>query len=214
MTAGTKRDLALRGSYAVHSGLPLDDLVMGRMRLFDTDAYCWVEADREELERRERVGLEPITGYGVLRLLSSLPLREPVPLAELPDYEQRLARRLPDGAVLIEGGFIVRLMRPALSVRMAVVVDHDVERGLGRSTRFAHFSARMLVCTAEDIPAAASVEAMFYGVGLVGAGPDAAMQALVDPEPEDAPFDPVVWQFQEEAAERFARAAERRIAAP
>jgi hypothetical protein len=199
MRTGAKRDLALRGSYAVQSGLLLDDLVMHRMRLFDIDAHYWIDLDHEELERRGRVGPVALPERYSLRLLASLPLGQPVSLAELPPYEEQLARQLPEGAVAIADGKITRLLRPAVAPRMTMVVDSDWERGINRAGQFSNFTTRTLVCTAGEIPALASVKAMSYGIGLVGVNPDRSLEVLVQPEPVEYHFGPITWLLQEEA---------------
>lgn len=185
------------------------DVGFHRMRLFDVDVCCLIRLDAAEIARRAEVGLDPITDYGALRLLASLPLGHPVPLLELPDYESRLARTLAGLAVTITDAHVVRQARPPLSVVIAAVVDGDWRRGFKTAGRFSNFASRMLVYTGGAFPDDAVAEATFYGVGLAGVGDDGAIAMTVSPEPHVAPLDPVVWQFQEEVLEQIPIADDR-----
>jgi hypothetical protein len=194
------RTPALCGAQAAGFDCCADDVGLYRMRLFDVDAHYLIRPNAVEMARRAEVGLDPITDYGTLRLLASLPLGHPVPVLEIPDYESRLARTLADGAVTITDTHVIRLVCPPLSVAIAVVVDDDWQGGIRRAGRFSNFASRMLVCTADSVAEDAVAEATFYGVGLATLGDGAAVEMAAYPEPTLTPFDPVVWQFQEEVA--------------
>jgi hypothetical protein len=95
-----------------------------------------------------------------------------------------------------------------VTLRLAIVIDDVLDRGLDRASRFAPFAPRLLVLTgpAADL-AFAEVEARFYGIGLAAAGADDVV-ILADPEPPRRAAGPVTWRVREEAYAAFLAAAE------
>jgi hypothetical protein len=198
----TGEEFARAGVEALAGAVPrLSGCVMRKLRMHDTLGYFLLDLDEVELERRRGVGLGTVNGYGAFRLLCSLPLGEPVPRAELPDYELRLARKMPDGAITVDRKHVTRRMRPPLSVRLAVVVDREWDRGLNRAGQFSNFATRMLVCPTENVSADAWLKADSYGIGMVAitSSGERCVVAAPEIEPDPGPDEPITWGFQEEA---------------
>ena len=105
-----------------------------------------------------------------MRLLSRLPHGEAVRTADLTETERRDLCLLPRGAADIAAGTVTRLALPPVAIRLAIVTDDVVDRGLDRASRFAPFAPRLLVLTGPtDDLAFAEAEARFYGIGLAAA---------------------------------------------
>jgi hypothetical protein len=176
--------------------------------LLGVDAYLLLGLDEHEHQRRREIGLTTICDRDCLRVLSYLPHGEAVPLAGLTNAERRVLPRLPPGVAEVTGGRVTRLALPPVTIRLAIVVDDVLDRGLDRASKFAPFAPRLLVLSGPtDDLAYAQVEARFYGIGLATAGAgDVVMQA--DPEPPRRTVGPVTWKVREEAYAAFLAAAD------
>jgi hypothetical protein len=176
--------------------------------LLGVDAFLLVSLDEYEHQRRRAAGLTTICDGDALRLLSRLPHGEAVRVADLTETERRSLRRLPRGAAEVAGGRVTRLGLPPVTLRLAIVMDDAVDRGLDRASRFAPFAPRLLVLTgpAAD-PAFAEAEARFYGIGLAVAGADGVVM-LADPEPPRRVMGPVTWRVREQAYGAYLAGAE------
>jgi hypothetical protein len=138
-----------------------------------------------------------------LCLLSHLPHGEAIQVADLTALERRGLRRLPRSVAEIAGGTVTRLAIPPVTIRLVIVVDDVLDRGLDRASRFAPFAPRLLVLTRPpDDLGSAQVEAQFYGIGLAVAGIDGVVMAA-DPEPAKRSVGPVTWRIREEAYAAF-----------
>jgi hypothetical protein len=176
--------------------------------LLGVDACLLVSLDDHEHQRRRAAGLTAICDADALRLLSRLPHGEAVRTVDLTEAERRGLRRLPHGAAEAAGGRVTRLALPPVTLRLAIVMDDDIGRGLDRASRFAPFAPRLLVLTGPtDDLAFAEAEARFYGIGLAAARAD-GVAMLVDPEPPRRAAGPVTWQVREEAYAAFLAVAE------
>lgn len=170
-----------------------------RGSLLGVDAYLLMGLDDHEHHRRIETGLTAIRGSESLRLLWRLPHGEAVQLADLTDEERRGLRQLPRGVAEVAGGRVTRLAVPPVTIRLAIVADNTLDRGLDRASRFAPFAPRLLVLTGPPGDLAwAQVEAQFYGIGLATAGADGVVM-LADPEPPRRAAGPVTWRVREEA---------------
>lgn len=176
-------------------------------RLLGVDAYLLLGLDEHEHQRRRTDGLTTICDRESLRLLSSLPHGEPVQIADLTEVERRGLGRLPRSAAEVAGGKVIRLATPPVTIRLAIVTDDVLDRGLDRASRFAPFAPRLLALTGstEDL-AFAKVEACFYGIGLAAVGADGVVM-LADPGPPRRSTGPVTWRVREEAYAAFLAAA-------
>lgn len=172
------------------------------------DTYMLIGLDEHEHQRRRAIGLTTICDSDALRLLSRLPHGEAVCATDLTEMERRGLLRLPSGAAEFSEGKVTRLALPPVTLRLAIVIDDVLDRGLDRASRFAPFAPRMLVVTgsAGDL-AFAEVEARFYGIGLATAQADGVV-VLADPEPPRRAAGPVTWRVREEAYAAFLAAAE------
>lgn len=171
--------------------------------LLGVDALLLLSLDRHEHRRRRAAGLTSVCDRDSLRLLSRLPHGEAVRVADLTDLERRGLRRLPRSAADVADGRVTRLAIPPVIIRLAVVVDDVLDRGLDRASKFAPFAPRLLVLTGPtDDPAFAQAEARFYGIGLATAGAD-GVAMLADPEPGRRSAGPVTWRIREEAYAAF-----------
>jgi hypothetical protein len=175
--------------------------------LLGVDALLLLDLDEHEHWRRRAAGLTTVCDRDSLRLLSCLPHGEAVRVADLTDLERRELRRLPPSVAEIAGGRVTRLAFPPVTIRLAIVVDDVLDRGLDRASRFAPFAPRLLVLTrSPDDLACAQVEARFYGIGLAMAEADGVVM-LADPEPGKRSAGPVTWRVREEAYAAFLAAA-------
>ena len=176
--------------------------------LLGVDAYLLMGMDKHEHQRRRVTGLTTVCDRDALRLLSRLPHSEPVRVADLTETERRGLRRLPRGAADVAGARVTRLAVPPVTLKLAIVMDDVLDRGLDQASRFAPFAPRLLVLTgsAGDL-AFAEVEARFYGIGLATAGADGVVM-LADPEPPKRAAGPVTWRVREEAYAAFLAATE------
>jgi hypothetical protein len=175
--------------------------------LVGVDALLFLCLDEHEHRRRCAAGLATVRDRESLRLLSRLPHGEPVRVADLTDLERRSLRRLPHNVAEIAGGRVTRLAVPPVTIRLAIVVDDVLDRGLDQASRFAPFAPRLLVLTGPpDDLACAQVEARFYGIGLAVAGVHGVVM-VADPEPAKRSAGPVTWRVREEAYAAFLAAA-------
>jgi hypothetical protein len=167
--------------------------------LLGVDAYLLLGLDEHEHQRRQDSGLTVIFDRDSLRLLSRLPHGEAVQVADLTDTERRGLRRLVPGVAEIASGTVTRLAIPPVTIKLAIVTDHNLDRGLDRASRFAPFAPRLLALTRPpDDVAYAQVEARFYGIGLAAIAADDVIM-LADPEPPRRTAGPVTWRVREEA---------------
>jgi hypothetical protein len=174
-----------------------------RGRLQGVDAYLLLALDEHEHRRRRAAGLTTILDPAALRLLSRLPHGEAVRIADLTETERRDLYLLPRGTVGIAAGTVTRLALPPVAIRLAIVTDDVVDRGLDRASRFAPFAPRLLVLTGQAADLAfAEAEARFYGIGLAAAHAD-GVAMLTDPEPPRRSAGPVTWRVREEAYAAF-----------
>ncbi len=178
-----------------------------RGSLLGVDALLFLGLDEHEHRRRRAAGLTTVCDRDSLRLLSRLPHGEAVRVADLTDLERRGLHRLSPNVAEIAGDRVTRLATPPVTIRLAVVVDDVLDRGLDRASRFAPFAPRLLVLTGPpDDLASAQVEAGFYGIGMAMAGADGVVM-VADPEPAKRSAGPVTWRVREEAYAAFLAAA-------
>ncbi len=175
--------------------------------LLGVEALLFLGLDEHEHWRRRAAGLTTVCDRDSLRLLSRLPHGEAVRVADLTDVERRSLRRLPRGVAEVAEGRVTRLAIAPVAIRLAIVIDDVLDRGLDRASRFAPFAPRLLVLTGPpDDLAWAQAEARFYGIGLAMAGDD-GMVMLAHPEPARRSAGPVTWRVREEAYAAFLAAA-------
>lgn len=166
-----------------------------------SDALLCFDLDREEHSRRREDGLGAVVDVGVLNLLLSLPLGQPVGLASLGEREQRTVTKAPSGLLRVGDESVIRLARPPVNVELAVISARGWRLGLERAGRFAPFCARAIVLdrAPRDL-LAACVDADFYGVGLFAMNKNSGVEMLVAPEPYRAMrVSARMWWFAEEA---------------
>jgi hypothetical protein len=199
--------MAVRDGSIKVPGLPAAFLGV-RSCLLGVDAYLLMGLDKHEHQRRRATGLTTICDRDALRLLSRLPHGEAIRVTDLTETERRGLWQLPNGAADVAAGRVTRLALPPVTLRLAIVIDDVLDRGLDRASRFAPFAPRLLVLTGPaDNLAFAEVEARFYGIGLAAAGADGVVM-LADPEPPRRAAGPVTWRVREEAYAAFLAAAE------
>jgi hypothetical protein len=175
--------------------------------LLGVDALLLLGLDEHEHRRRRAAGLTTVCDRDALRLLSHLPHGEAVRVADLTDVERGSLRRLPCGVAEVAGGRVTRLAVAPVTIRLVIVLDDVLERGLDRASRFAPFAPRLLVLTEPPNDLAfAQVEARFYGIGLALARAEGVVM-LADPEPARRSAGPVTWRVREEAYAAFLAAA-------
>ncbi|OHU47426.1 hypothetical protein BKG82_27865 [Mycobacteroides chelonae] len=169
--------------------------------MLGTRAFVAVEMDHEEISRRKQAGTPALTDRLLLRELGSLPYLEQVARADLSPVALKVLRRAPDGVVELGETYVMRTVRPAVTLRGAVTVGHDWRGGLNAVSPFAAFCPRLFVLTtdAADIEHAA-LEAGLYGIGLARGG-DKSVELHVHPEHPSVLFGPVAWRVQEIALE-------------
>lgn len=175
--------------------------------LLGVDAYLLLGLDEHEHQRRQDSGLTAICDRDSLRLLFRLPHGEAVHVADLTDTERQGLHRLPPGVAEIGSGTVIRLALPPVTIRLAIVADHNLNRGLDRASRFAPFAPRLLALTTPPNDVAyAQVEARFYEIGLATIGSDGVVM-LAEPEPPKRTAGPVTWRVREEAYAAYLAAA-------
>lgn len=170
-----------------------------RARLRGRSVCLKARTNPVELTRRARIGLGELTDPGLLGVLTSLPMGEPVPWSMLDRRAQRALRLAPDGTVERIGSRVARLAVVPMIVE-AVTLDVTAARaGLEAASMFAPFCRRSVRVPAASIDDALLLDAAFYGIGIQVRDTPTSRTVL-----EPAPF--VVrrwtwasWQFHEQA---------------
>ena len=184
-------------------------VVPGGARASGGRADALVVLDCNEIARRAEYGLHAVTALPVLDALMNLPWRVPVRTDELGERCSRLLSAAPRGAIEWDGGGIIRLLTPPLTV-LAAVVDGSIGRStLARAQQFAPFAQRVLMLPSPPPRSGMFAwEAEAAGVGIwVGKDVHSAAE-LVAPQPfVRSYFKPAAWRFAERALHSATSAA-------
>ncbi len=169
------------------------------VRLFGVPASVTYRLDATEVERRRSAGLGSLARLDLLDVLMGLPVGLPVQRACLTEREQRLLRELPDGVVTEHDDQLVRRAVQPLTVHNAVVAARGWRTGLRKAGRFAPFCARSVrLPQLPDDFEEVSVQAGFYGIGVL-IGPPCRAEQLVAAQPYARHrHGPGHWWFAEE----------------
>jgi hypothetical protein len=157
-----------------------------------------VACDHAEQARRRDVGLGAVTSTWLLDALMTLPAGAPVRVADLSEEVWGCISGAPKGVVLIDGGWVTRLLSPPLTVVGAVVHGTGWRRPLQRAGRFTPFAQRLLVL--EKTPPSEMIwEAQVAGVG-VWTFKNARLEEICPPAPfRQLYWKPAGWGFAERA---------------
>lgn len=196
---GTEQQVAVRVFH--QAGLPSGDIV--QMTHHGRPALILVRRIHAECERRRVAGLGAVTDRDLLRLLSRLPVGEPVTTTHLTAAEMRLIHAAPDAVIATRGSSATRLLRQPIEVHAAQVFDRKLGRGLDRASTFAGFCPRIAVLTAGagDLTSLAHAEASMYGIGVADAHDPAKPVLMTYPDLAPKPPGPVSWRFAERVYE-------------
>jgi hypothetical protein len=174
--------------------------VWSRTAMFGTTVLMAHRIDQTEAARRRRDGLDLLGSLDELELLMSLPIGWQVPVSSLSHRDQTVLPRLPEGAVAVVDGQVVRLAVSPVRVDLAIVPAARWQTGLERAGKFAPFTARVmwLPRVPNDVEAMVA-ESMQFGVG-VAVGSGASAEVLVPPAPfVRRRYTAAGWLFTEEA---------------
>lgn len=168
-------------------------------------AGAWADAlvmfDESEVSRRAGVGLGAVTSLPLLDALMMLPQAAHVRVCDLAPHSLAQLRSAPAGSVQWDGGWVLRLVTPPLTVVAAVVRGHGWRRPVSQVAHFANF-AQQVVVLPRPPRAGSSVlwEAQLAGIGVwVCPGPGEVSE-LVAPAPfRRRYFKPATWRFTERA---------------
>lgn len=143
-------------------------------------ATLFVTVDQAEHQRRSAAGLGAITRIEHLALLLGLPAWERTSIADLDLRDQDLLRRLPAGAVHVEGAprRVTRMAVRPVTVHLALLPGTVSRVSIGRASAFAPFCARGVLAAMPPRRPEALSEADFWGVGVAYRS-----EALVMPAP-------------------------------
>jgi hypothetical protein len=168
--------------------------------ILGTQALLCYRLDRPEDTRRRRARLGAIRDLKILDLLLGLPLGAAVPVTSLTPPERSALRSTPSGVLAVAAGAVTRHAVTPLTVDLAVVTAHGWRSGLPIAGRFAPFCVRVLLlprCPSD--PEHLSLQAGFYGIGVVVADHAENLQVLVTPRPfRRQRFTAAGWLFTEE----------------
>ena len=140
-----------------------------------------VACDYAEQARRRRVGLGPVTSLCLLDSVMTLPAGAPIRVADLSEEVWACVSAAPEGVVVIDGGWVTRLLSPPLTVVGAVVCGKGWRHPLQRVGRFTPFAQRLLVL--EKMPPSQMMwEAQVAGVG-VWTFKDSQLTEICPPDP-------------------------------
>ena len=157
-----------------------------------------VACDYAEQARRQDAGLGAVTSVWLLDAVMTLPAGVPVRVADLSEEVWACVSAAPKGVVVIDGGWVTRLLSPPLTVVGAVVSGTGWRRSLQRAGRFTPFAQRLLVL--EKTPPSEMIwEAQIAGVG-VWTFKDARLEEICPPVPfRQLYWKPAGWGFAERA---------------
>jgi hypothetical protein len=168
---------------AASAGLFQEGVLTAPLLLKGSDVWVFYRKDKDEWDRRNRVGAERLDRMDALETLLQLPVGMPVPGASLADSLCRAVDVLPMGAALVEDGQVTRQAVRPLVVDMVVVRSsgRNWRDGLKRAGRFAPFGRRaLLVDPPPQERETLLLEAAFYGIGILTLGGDTA-ELLLEP---------------------------------
>lgn len=175
-----------------------DDVSVGRIQMFGTQARIAYQRDEDEWRRRQG-DTSPILALDALDILMDLPVGIPVPAAELAPANQRLLRRLPPGSLDWSATAVTRQVRPPLMPILATVCPTRWLDGLRAASRFAAYCPRLVIVSSMPTAPDALTEAAVYGIGVAVADGTGDLQVVVEPEPlHDWQPTPAWWWFTEE----------------
>jgi hypothetical protein len=157
-----------------------------------------ITCDRAEQARRRSAGLGAVTSLWLLDAIMTLPAGVPVRTADLSEEVWARISAAPRGAVVIDGGWVTRLLRPPLTVVGAVVCGGGWRRSLQRAAQFTPFAQRVLVLDRTP-PSHVAWEAQVAGIG-VWTFRDGSLAEISPPEPfRQRYWKPAGWRFAERA---------------
>jgi hypothetical protein len=175
---------------------PTENVGVGRVHLFGTEA--WIAYRRDDDEWRRRGDSPPILALDVLDALMTLPAGLEVPVAAVARADQRLLRELPPGSLDWSATTVTRHVVPALMPLLAMVRSTGWLEGLRAASRFAAYCPRLVLVSA--VPAEWELaQAAVYGIGVAVADDTGDPQIVVEPEQLlDRQPTPAWWWFTEE----------------
>jgi hypothetical protein len=163
-----------------------------------TSAWIAYRHDQGEAGRRERHGLGPVLAWDLLDTLLDLPAGLPVPVSALSAPARRRVAAAGPGVASIGAGTVTRVLVPAVTPLLAIVVAGQWDDLLVRASRFAPYCARMAV--GPCLPAGAEVLgiAARLGIGVASRTDSGSADVLLEPEPV-ADWQPTTawWRFCE-----------------
>ncbi|MEU1908409.1 hypothetical protein [Streptomyces hygroscopicus] len=144
--------------------------------------------DLAEHQRRQTVGIGPVTGHGFggLDHLMTLPAGIPVPVDDLTEEQQKYVRRAPAAIVTVKDGQVTRhAIRPCHVVMATVRYNTTYKMALDSASRFAPFCARQVIVKRLPKDAFARINDLaefdFYGIGIILEKPDGSLETVVEP---------------------------------
>lgn len=169
-------------------------------RAAGTCADALVLLDEDEDERRQAAGLGAVTALVLLDRVMNLPLRTPVRNRDIDPVVLARLDQAPPGVVVVEPGWVTRVLQQPLTVVAASVQGVGWRRAARAAAAFEPFAQRIAVLS--RIQAASSPalwEAQISGTGVWTEGDDGLREVM-------APR-PFVRQFSKAAGWRFAERA-------
>ncbi|WP_146165615.1 hypothetical protein [Murinocardiopsis flavida] len=156
-------------------GTQVDSVRHARVRLLGCDVDLFYRLDAEQDDYRRSVGAEALVRLGDLDCLLGLPVGMPVALSGLTDRERLLLRKVPRWAASTDRGAVVRHARFPLHADLVVARGSTWRSAVRRAGRFVPYCRRVALAdrppVRDEDAAAARMEAAYYGIGLVWAGP-------------------------------------------
>lgn len=183
-------------------------------RLRGLDVLLEFHVDDAELERRRSHSVQPhATAATTLASLLHIPVMASVPVATLPGAVQTVARRHSQYVEFTDGTLVRRRVSPIGHVTMVTVPSRHWRKALRDVGRFAPYTARRLLLSAEPTDLdVLRMEATYWGVGVRLEQPE-GWHDVVHP----APFTPerftgASWAFAEAAVHAAQQAAQPSVA--
>ncbi|MFI5756815.1 hypothetical protein [Streptomyces sp. NPDC051569] len=170
-----------------------------KLSLLGSDALVFYRFDSTEHTRRQRAGIDALTGIGPLETLLTLPVDLPVPLDSLSAGDRAAVRRLPAGSADRDRYEVTRHAVRPLHVDLAVVIAEQPRRGLEAATRFAPFCSRAVLLRRPALRMDDFLnEASFYGVGVLLDSPSGIEMVLHPRAYRPKRHTAAAWNFTEE----------------
>lgn len=151
------------------------------LRMYGRTVDAIIRLDRQELKRREDVGLGSLLDKDLLQALAVLPYATKVAWKSIDPLVQIMLDQAPEGVVQRDPFHVERLYRPALTVVGIVKRSRSWIRALEAVSLFAPHSPRGLVLLGDGAEEETLIRARRVGVGVARQQPGGSMALLVEP---------------------------------